>query len=194
MLDMQLRIWLSHLILTSHQWDTKSYYWIHCKDEKTEVHQEVQWITQESRQQRSQALDPSIFIQWPEIPPIMFSWHKISIRMTVWSNEKGFIWGATFVCRLFFSWLLINVAFPWRDFFPPSSTQTGRNSRLSKEKKYCQACLSLSSPTPGMQLYHMSPEVFVLQTNQVQMVFASSDIVGRKAFVVIYWDTFWTKS
>lgn len=65
----------------------KSYRWIHCQDEETEVHQEVKWITQESRQQRSQALDPSIFIQWPEISPIMFSRHKISILMTAWSNE-----------------------------------------------------------------------------------------------------------
>ena len=39
----------------------------------------------------------------------------------------------------------------------------------------------------------MSPEISVIQPNQVQMVFSSSDIILSKVFVVIYRNKFWTK-
>lgn len=86
------------------------------------------------------------------------------------------------------------MAFPWCEFFPLLFNSNRQKFLSFKRKRYCQACLCLPSPPPGMKLYHLSPEVFVVQTNQVQMVFATSDIVGRKAFVVIYWNAFCTKS
>lgn len=55
-----------------------------------------------------------------------------------------------------------------------------------KKKVLSGILLSFPPPPKNETLIVSPPEIFVIQSNQVQMVFASSDITGSKVFVVIY--------
>lgn len=68
----------------------------------------------------------------------------------------------------------------------PSSTQAGRNSCLPKEKGTVRHASVFPLLPQGERLHRMSPEIFVVRSNQVQMVFSSSGIVLGKVSVVIY--------
>lgn len=79
----------------------------------------------------------------------MFSWHKINIVMTEWSNEKDLTSCATSVCLLtFFPGPLINVAFPCCNFVSPLQLQQAEITVLQKKKKKKNGVVSHSSIFP----------------------------------------------
>ena len=80
--------------------------------------------------------------------------------MTEWSNEKDFIWGATFVSRLLFSLLLINVAFPWRYSPHPLELKQAEIPAFQKKKVLSGMPLSPRGPPPRSETLSYAPCCF----------------------------------
>lgn len=78
-------------------------------------------------------------------------------------------------------------------FFPPSSTQTAEIPIFQRKKGIVRHFSIFPFLPQRMKCCPVSPEISVIQPNQVQMVFSSSDIILSKVCVVIYRNKFWTK-
>lgn len=169
------------------------YSWTHVTDEKTEVHQEIKWITWELVKGKARLWTQKHFYSMAWVFLIVFYWHKINVLMTKYGVIKR-MWPEVQLLSPddLFSWLLINVAFPLMLFFPPSSTQTAEIPVFQRKKGIVRHFSIFPFLPQRMKCHPVSPEISVIQPNQVQMVFSSSDIILSKVCVVIYRNTFWT--
>lgn len=122
------------------------YSWTHVTDEKTEVHQEIKWITWELVKGKARLWTQKHFYSMAWVFLIVFYWHKINVLMTKYGVIKR-MWPEVQLLSPddLFSWLLINVAFPLMLFFPP--LQLKQQKFLSSKEKKVLSGIFLSFPS-----------------------------------------------